>query len=217
MGGTPPRPGRSLRLPALALTVLALCLSVISGCSLKATSTFSARSLNTRIADQLTLSYHVSSPTVHCPARVPVQTGATFTCTAVLNGQALELAGTVSDTHGHFQLRPMSAVIVMATARRQIAATLSRTFGRPVSVACPEPALFVARPGQVFNCTALVVGIRRQAVVTVTSLSGSLRLRVLPYKPPAGPLTAGRLSHPGGVLVAGPRQHASQRCRPLLF
>ena len=122
---------------------------------------------------------------MRCPAGVQSQAGARFTCTATLDGQQLPLAGTVTDARGHFQLRPADAVIVTSAADAQIADHLAKAIGRRVAVSCAVPALLVAKVGRTFGCTATVAGVRRQVVVTVTSLAGGLRYRVLPYRPSA--------------------------------
>lgn len=157
------------------------CGLATAGCSIKARSTLSATSLESHIAADLALVYHVRAPAVRCPAGVTAQPGTTFTCTTVLDGQPLQLGGTVTDTHGHFRLRPDKAIIKASAATAQIAAELTKTFHRHTTVVCTLPALLVAKPGTTFRCTAVVAGVRGQVEVTVTNLAGALRIRVLPY------------------------------------
>ncbi len=52
-----------------------------------------------------------------------------------------------------------------------------------VAVSCSAPALLVASPGRTFGCRAEVGGVQRQVLVTVTSVTGTLRTRLLPYRP----------------------------------
>jgi hypothetical protein len=154
-----------------------------SGCSLQATSSLSAKSLETMVARELATNYHMRPPAVHCPAGIPDKIGSKFACRARIDGQPLTLAGTVTGTHGAVMLHPTSAVVTISVARQKLAASLAKTFGRPVTVVCSAPPLLVAKAGGVFRCTAQVAGIRRQLVVTVTDLEGHLRYRVLPYQP----------------------------------
>jgi hypothetical protein len=74
-------------------------------------------------------------------------------------------------------------VVVLADARAQISRDLARASGMKVAVACAGPALLVAAPGRTFGCSAEVGGVQRQVVVTVTSTTGTLQLRLLPYRP----------------------------------
>jgi hypothetical protein len=155
----------------------------LTGCSIKARDLLSAASVEAKIATQLADSYGVVRPRVHCPAAVPAAVGSRFTCTTDLDGQALTVSGEVAGPRGSVAVRPAVAVVVVGQARRQIGRDLARTFALPVVVSCPAPALLVAPPGRSFACTAEVGGVQRQVVVTVTSTTGALRLRVLPYRP----------------------------------
>jgi phosphoserine phosphatase len=74
-------------------------------------------------------------------------------------------------------------VVVLADARAQISRDLARASGMKVAVACAGPALLVAALGRTFGCSAEVGGVQRQVVVTVTSTTGTLQLRLLPYRP----------------------------------
>ena len=155
-----------------------------SGCSLQATSSLSARSLETLVARILATSFDIRPPAVRCPEGIPDKIGSKFTCRASIDGQPLELAGTVTGNHGAVRLQPTRAVVAVNVARQRLATSLAKTFGHPVTVACSAPTLLVAKVGGVFRCTAEVAGIERQLVVTVTDLQGHLRYRVLPYRPP---------------------------------
>jgi hypothetical protein len=159
--------------------------AVLPACSLKARSTLSATSLEARIGANLALVYHIPAPPVRCPSGVLSQAGSRFTCTATLDGQQLPLAGTVTDARGHFQLRPTDAVVVTSAAEAQIGERLTKAIGPRVVLSCAAPTLLVAKVGRDFGCTAIIAGVRRQVVVTVTSLAGRLRYKVLPYKPAA--------------------------------
>ena len=190
--GPAPTSGDALTLTGLGwrslLAVLAVMAALVasgglSGCSIKARDLLSAASVEAKISAQLAQSYGVPPPRVHCPAAVPADVGSSLSCTTELDGQALTVSGEVAGPHGSVAVRPATAVIVIAAARAQISRELARTFGVTVEVSCSAPALLVAQPGRGFDCTANVGSIRRQVAVTVTSPAGTLRLRVLPYRP----------------------------------
>jgi hypothetical protein len=182
--------GLTKRAPAryrAALGVVA-AVAALGGCSLtsiKARDTLSARSVEAKIASQLTRNYAaVRSPKVDCPLSVPARVGSKFSCTTRLEGQVLALAGTVTGPHGRLVVRPTSTIIVVSAAEAGIGKSLRRTFKTEVTdVSCGARALLVISPGRTFACTAAVAGTNRQVVVTVTSSAGALALRVLPYKP----------------------------------
>ncbi len=154
----------------------------LAGCSLEAHSTVSASSVERRIASELASSLHISPPAVHCPGPIPARVGTKFTCTAVIDGQVLQVVGTVTGTHGNVEVHPSDAVIMASKAEAEIAKSLSARLGRPVPVSCDVPPVLVAPVGHSFECTATIAGVRRRIVVTVVNLSGELSFRVLPYK-----------------------------------
>jgi hypothetical protein len=173
----PRRPGYSFA-PAL-LVGAALSLS---GCSIKARDTISAKSLEAEIAARLAATFAIPKPPVHCPAAVPAQAGSDFTCTAALYGQALAVKGTVTGPRGQVEVKPANAVVVTAEAETKLAKKLSETFHQRTEVACDVPPVLVATPGRSFGCTAALGAIKRRLAVTVTG-SGALSYRVLPYEP----------------------------------
>lgn len=168
---------------ALSCLAALVALSAVAGCSVKARDLLSAASVEAKISAQLAESYGVTPPRVHCPAAVPSTVGSRFSCTTRLDGQPLTVSGKVAGPRGAVAVKPATAVVVLAEARAQISRDLARASGMKVSLACPGPALLVAPPGRTFGCTAEVGGVPRQVLVTVTSTSGTLQLRLLPYRP----------------------------------
>jgi hypothetical protein len=155
----------------------------LAGCSISARSTLSAASVEAKIASELASSYGIAPPAVRCPHSVPAHVGSTFTCAATLDGQHLEVVGTVTSPRGHVEVRPTSAVVVAGTAQAEIGKSLSGTFGQLVHVSCAIPSLLVAPVGHSFQCSAHVAGVEREVVAKVTNLAGDLSYRVLPYNP----------------------------------
>jgi hypothetical protein len=174
------RPGLHAALSCLAAVV---ALSAVAGCSVKAKDLLSAASLEAKISTQLADSYTITPPPVHCPAAVPATVGSNFSCTTRLDGQPLTVSGEVAGPRGAVAVKPATAVVVLADARAQISRDLARASGMKVAVACPGPALLVAPPGRTFGCGAEVGGVQREVVVTITSTTGTLQVRLLPYRP----------------------------------
>jgi hypothetical protein len=172
-------PGRA----ALGCLAALVAVGALAGCSVKARDLLSAASLEAKISAQLQLSYGISPPHVHCPDAVPAVVGSRFSCTTELDGQPLTVSGEVAGPRGSVTVKPAAAVVVIAHARAQIDRDLAHTFDMAVGVSCSAPPLLVAPPGRSFACTAEVGGIQRHVVVTVTSTTGTLRLRLLPYSP----------------------------------
>jgi len=172
-------PGRA----ALGGLAALVALSALAGCSVKARDLLSAASLEAKISTQLAQSYGTPPPRVHCPAAVPAVVGSRFSCTTELDGQPRTASGEVAGPRGAVTVKPAAAVVVLAQARAQIGHDLAHSFDMTVGVSCSAPALLVAPPGRTFGCTAEVGGIQRHVVVTVTSTTGTLRLRLLPYSP----------------------------------
>jgi hypothetical protein len=168
---------------ALGCLAALVAVGALAGCSVKARDLLSAASLEAKISTQLAQSYGIRPPRVHCPDAVPAAVGSRFSCTTELDGQPLTVSGEVAGPRGSVAVKPAAAVVVIAQARAQIDRDLARTFDVTVGVSCSAPALLVAPPGRTFGCTAEVGGIHRQVVVTVTSTTGTLRLRLLPYSP----------------------------------
>jgi hypothetical protein len=167
----------------LAGLAAVVAVSALAGCSIKARDLLSATSVEAKISAQLADSYSIPPPHVHCPADMPAAVGSTFSCTTELDGQPLTVSGRVVGPRGSVAVKPATAVVVIADARVQISRDLARTFGASVAVSCAAPALLVAPPGRTFDCMAEVDGIQRQVAVTVTATAGTLRPRLLPYRP----------------------------------
>ena len=188
-GSAPARRRRRAAAGAVPVALLGAAIA-LAGCSVKARDTISARSMAAEIAAQLSRTYNITRPPVRCPSTVPAQVGSEFTCTATLDGQHLGVNAKVTSTAGRVDVRLTRAVIVTRAAEAEIGRDMAKASGLGVTVSCPVPALLVAPTGHVFTCAARVGTVEREVAVTVTSLSGALRYRVLPYNP-ARPGTTG--------------------------
>jgi Domain of unknown function (DUF4333) len=160
-----------------------LAMAALAGCSLSAHSTLSGSSVEAKIASELAKTYDIAPPKVSCPASVRATVGTRFTCTATLDGQRLGVVGTVTDDHGHVEVRSSGVVIAKSGAEAELSRSLSKEVGHPVSVSCPLPTLLVAAPGHSFACTADIAGVERHIAVRVVNRAGDLSYRVLPYRP----------------------------------
>ncbi|HXW80149.1 MAG TPA: DUF4333 domain-containing protein, partial [Acidimicrobiales bacterium] len=150
---------RFAKVPGLIVVALLGATAGLAGCSISARNSLSSASVEAKIASELATSYDIAPPPVHCPRQVPAEVGSTFTCVATLEGQHLQVVGTVTSSRGHVEVHPTSAVVVAEKAEAEIGKSLSATFGQPVTVSCPIPSLLVAPVGHTFQCTAHVAGV----------------------------------------------------------
>lgn len=160
---------------------MAVAAIALSGCSIKARDTISAKDLEAKISAQLAGTFSIAKPAVHCPAAVPAAAGSKFTCKTTLYGQALTVNGKVTGPRGQVEVKPATAVVVTSEAEAELGKKLSESFRQPTDVSCDVPSLLVATPGRKFSCTATVGTIKRQLAVKVLGTSGALSYKVLPY------------------------------------
>ncbi len=171
----------ALRRAITATLAIAAIGDGVAGCSLSPQSTLSSAGIEAKIAAELARTYKVVPPHVDCPAGVPDSTGTHFTCTTTLDGQPLQVAGTVTGPGGHVEVHAAGVVVVKSGAEAKIGQSLSKKDGRPVSVSCALPPLLIANPGLGFGCTADIAGVEHHLAVTVVNQAGDLRYQ--PAKP----------------------------------
>lgn len=146
--------------PLIAGSLLASCSSV------KPHPTVDPTSAAEQISSQLASRYSIPSPVVSCPAGVPDTEGQTFVCTATLDGQSVDLQGTVTGSGGRFSVMPKSAILGLASLTAQLASQIeSRTGSKPI-VDCGTRNLLVVPAGKSFTCQAKFAG-QQPRVVTV--------------------------------------------------
>jgi hypothetical protein len=140
--------------------------------------TINASSAASEIAAELRNHYQME-PSVQCPSGVPDKKGQTFTCSAVLDAQKVDLEATVTRTGGTFTVNPTSAILVVATVVPEVQASLARSASVPAAVDCGTRTLLVIPVKGTFTCQATFAGnLPRTVTVTVTNIEGNLQIHL---------------------------------------
>jgi Domain of unknown function (DUF4333) len=148
----------------------------LASCGVGPRHTLNAQSVGNQIGAQLATTYSIGIPAVTCPSGVPVHAGQTFVCTTTLDGQAVDIDGTVTSGSGKFTFVPTKAVLVVKTLTKILTMGISRQTHLGVVVDCGTHAVLVAAVGRSLTCSATVHGERpRHVTVTVLNLLGSVR------------------------------------------
>jgi Domain of unknown function (DUF4333) len=159
------------RLARLCLGVLAL--AVLGACGVQPHHTISSSSAAAEISAQLASRYGISNPPVTCPANVPDKEGQAFVCTAVLDGQAVQMDATVTGSGGSFTIKPDSAIVVVSSLVSELTSKITTQTGHPATVSCGDRSLLVKAVGDDIACSATFPGEKPRAVrVTVVTLDG---------------------------------------------
>ncbi|MGH9054794.1 MAG: DUF4333 domain-containing protein [Acidimicrobiales bacterium] len=162
-----------------ALAAVAAAAGMLSGCGVH--HTVDVHSVQSRIADQLAGQYSVPAPKVTCTSPIPLTPGQAFSCSTILDGQPLQLQGTITDDKGHFTVNPAEAVIVVSHAETQLQGDISAQAHTPTTLDCGTKTLLVVAPGHSFSCTAHLQGQgTRPVTVTVVNLKGDVRYTLAP-------------------------------------
>ena len=156
-----------------SLAVLAL---LSGGCGIGADRTLNAKSLDSQIVRQLKARYPANRVTVTCPGGVKEKAGNNFSCVAFLDGQKLNLTGTVTSSGGRYSIQPAEAVVVSTQAATTLENQISAQLRESVSVDCGPSAFRIVPAGGQFNCTANLPGQSpRRVTVSVLDTTGNMR------------------------------------------
>ena len=167
-----------------------------------------------RIGDSLGERFDVDVTSVACPADIPVEEGATFTCTAAVAGGEVEVDVEQRDGDGALEVSPRQAVLVVERVIADMIEVLGDQFSRDdVEVTCPGEPVRIEEPGATFECTA-VEG--PQEVPIEVRVRDARRPHVRPaVDPRTVPVTPALASGPcpgrRGCARPGPRSSASAR------
>jgi hypothetical protein len=173
--------GAAARLAALSI----LLVGALGACGVGPSHTLDTSSVERQIAEELASRYPIGTPTVVCTRRVRAVPGATFSCSATIDGQTLVLTGTVTDRSGRYTVTPTASIIEAGHAASLIEREIAASAGG-ATVDCGNRAVLVVPVGHTFLCTAHVTGQQpRPVTVTVDNLQGDVRIS-LPPPPPAG-------------------------------
>jgi len=149
---------RVSRAPAVGcmgqLGVVGLVAIVAAGCGRSAV--LDVERSEERIAASLAERFEVEVTAVACPDEVTVEEGATFTCTASVAGDEVEVDVEQRDGDGALEVSPRAAVLVVERVASDITEVLADQFERDdVEVTCPGDPVRIEEPGATFECTAV--------------------------------------------------------------
>ena len=175
---------------------------LVTSCGVGPRHTLSPSSVSSEIAAQLEAQYGIKQPEVTCPSGVPDRRGQTFVCTATIDGQTVQMDGTVTGS-GRFTVEPRSVIISVPTIESSLAAELQKqTHIKPV-VDCGSREVLVVEVGGTFACSAaFTVGKPRAVKVTVVNLQGHYLYQLAPA---AAPLSPGAIRKIAGTALRSAR------------
>ncbi len=128
-----------------------------------------------RIATSLAETFDVEVTGVACPEDVQVEAGATFACTAQIDGESLDVDVRQTDDEGALLVEPTRAVLVTARVEDDIAAVLADRFDRDdVEVSCPGGPQRLEAPDATFTCDAVDGDETKDVEVRVRDAQGAL-------------------------------------------
>jgi len=169
------------RLPTVAFLTLGGVVAGLPGCGVGPHHTLNAASVGDEIASQLAARYPVGSPVVNCPAGVADTPGATFVCSTVLDGQPVQMDGTVTGSKGRFTVVPQAAIIPIASATSLLTQDITNQTHVQPRVDCGTLRVAVVAVGQSISCSATFPGQQpRKVTVTVTDRQGDVRYTLAP-------------------------------------
>ncbi|RZT86663.1 uncharacterized protein DUF4333 [Pseudonocardia sediminis] len=144
-----------------------------------ATPTRTTDNIETQIATTTEQTVGVAPTGVQCPDSVDVQVGATFTCTAGVDGQNLTYLVTQKDDAGNVGIVSQGFVSTAAAAKA-VDDEATKNAGVPVTTTCADGAkVVVGGPGTTFGCTIAAESdptITEEATVTITSDAGDVSI-----------------------------------------
>jgi Domain of unknown function (DUF4333) len=161
-----------------ALVGVAALLACLSACgvSVGPHHTLSGPSVARGISAQLAKSYNIKpGPPVSCPADIQTSKGTSFLCTTVLDGQHLELDGTVTGSNGQYQVVPRDAIIKVPLLVGFLSTDIKNTTGVvPSLINCGPRKLAVVAVGGTISCSATFPRLPqpRRVITTVLDKAG---------------------------------------------
>jgi Domain of unknown function (DUF4333) len=156
---------------------LLACLSAC-GVSVGPHHTLSGPSVARGISSQLAESYAIKGPPVSCPAAIQASKGTSFVCNTVLDGQYLDLDGTVTGSNGQYQVVPRDAIIRVPLLVQFLSNSIGKETGFvPSLVNCGPRKLAVVAVGGTITCSAAFPHLPLPRTVTTTVIDKEGRVR----------------------------------------
>ncbi len=162
---------------------IAAPVAVLAGCS--SSTTLDSAKLNTQIVDQINQVAPNSNPTVSCPSDVKAEANATFTCTATVAGQEMQLTVTQKDADGNVSYQGDSSIFQLASTQEKLSAKVAESQPGTWTTACnptgAQQGYYIAKPGTTFDCEVSGTAADGTAktgtlAVTVTDADGNVSL-----------------------------------------
>jgi Domain of unknown function (DUF4333) len=156
----------------IGVSALVVALASACGVSVGPRNNLSAASVAREVSSQLAKDYPTGlpAPVVLCPDGIPATKGATFVCTTVLDGQPLDLDGTVTSPNGHYKVVPRDPIILIPVLENTLTTDIAnQTLVRPSKVDCGARQVAVVAVGGTITCWATFprVPASRRVVTTV--------------------------------------------------
>ena len=159
--------------PARLAAALALAFGA-PACGVGPHNTLKAASVGSQIASQIASKYAIPAPTVDCPASIPSKAGQKFVCTTTLEGQPVQIDGTVTDNGSHFTPAPAEPIVAVGPTVSLLVDEIAKQTHHTARVDCGPHKVLVVALGATFKCTATFAGEKpRPVTVTVTNLEGT--------------------------------------------
>lgn len=164
---------RARRAPAPILLLAGLLLAACGH-----TATIDSAQAQTELASALRGVLQQPVTAVRCPSRIVARKGASFRCTAGVDGARIVVRATPTGQGGHLRAEPLQAVLHTDDVAADASTRLSLTLGRAVSVTCGPSATKVLFVGQSITCTGDDGISTRPVTVVLRDWSGNLTYRV---------------------------------------
>lgn len=189
------------RSTAVAAGAVVVAVAVV-GCS-KAPDRLEARVAEQRIKTAIATSSGIDVSSVGCPNDVDIKPGATFRCTALVDGKVLGVRAVQRNAKGDLSVEAQSAVVRTGQVTTDLKARLDAQFARPFIVDCGPAETRVLNAGATFTCQAADATSKRVVTVTVRDRAGSLAYDVGGGPAPAGGATPQTMASGGTPTTVG--------------
>ena len=150
------------------------CALLAAGCGVSPHHTLDSKSVSGEIASQIATAYSIPAPDVTCPASIPSRPGQTFQCSTTLEGQPVQIDGTVTGTGNEFTPTPSEPIVAVGPTVALLSKEIAQQTHHTARVDCGSRKVLVVAVGSSFMCTATFAGERpRDVTVTVTNRQGN--------------------------------------------
>lgn len=155
--------------------VAALALAAVAGAACGEPAVLDVPRSETRIGARLAETYDIDVGTVTCPDDIEVEEGASFTCTATIGGEEVDIDVRQTDSEGTLEVASRVAILSTPRIEADIAETLADRFERDdVEVTCEGPEVRTEEPDATFTCEAVDGDETKEVEVRVRDARGAL-------------------------------------------